>query len=119
MLFDDYFELVTKQKMIQEIKVTSRTHELELLHVAESGKLEPPYHGVSTSLSMCLQKDDVCLTKEKLERICKLSSSETPLTLSQSILLGSYRALYEEDYRKAVVETATASEIALTNAIVV
>lgn len=46
-----------------------------------------------------------------------LASSDTELPLPYRFQLTAYRAIKENDFRKAIVETAVASEIALTQAI--
>lgn len=116
-LFVDYFELVTKQKRVQRVKVHYQSNDLELFCWGAEGKAEHLRDADPIRISAMLSAGEDALTADQLARICKLSSSDKEPELEYRVQLGSYRALGVGDFRKSIIETAVAAEIALTKAI--
>lgn len=116
-LFIELVELLTKQRRTWGVRILDPGHGLDLFCWSESGELERPYEPTSGRIELCSQSADGAMTLSQLQRICSLACAGNDLTLEYRIQLEAYRALNNSDYRKAIIETAVAAEIALTNAI--
>lgn len=113
--FVDYFELVTKQRRNQSLKVQDQRTNADLFCWGPDGKPQRPYEKSPSHIELRLTDRNSLLTRKKLEEICALASANRPIALEYRIQLEAYRALHQGDYRKAIVETAVAAEIAITN----
>ena len=116
-LFVDYVELMTKQLRSQQVRYSSQCGELNLFCWSRDNKPERPYAREPQNIDIFLIPDKRALTVEQFHVACDLASSDSDVALEYRIQLEAYRALRAGDFRKAVVETAVAAEIALTNAI--
>ena len=92
---------------------------LDLFLWNECGKPERPYTGgqVSVCTPTISSLLEVALTRPQFRDACKLASSNAALPVPYQFQLAAYRAIRDEDYRKAVIETAVATEITLTQAL--
>lgn len=116
-LFVDYLELFTKQRMVQHLRITNRTDDLDLFCWDAEQKTERPYEVEPGRLDICFPSDSHALTVAQFEQVCGLASADKELALWYRIQLEAYRALRAEDFRKAIIETAVAAEFVLTSAI--
>ena len=64
-----------------------------------------------------MASDDTLLTMNQLSAICKYGANSSRIGLEYRVLLEAYRAMYLGDYRKAIIESATSAEMALTGGI--
>lgn len=89
---------------------------LDLFLWNECGKPERPYTGgqISVCTPTISSLPEVPLTRLQFRDACKLASSNAALPVPYQFQLAAYRAIRDEDYRKAVIETAVATEITLT-----
>ncbi|HPK33395.1 MAG TPA: hypothetical protein PK510_13305 [Ottowia sp.] len=91
--------------------------DLDLFAWGPDGK-QKRARGVNVSHVTALSEvPDAVPRHEHFRVACALASSGTPLPSPYQFQLAAYRAFEANDYRKAVVETAVAAEIALTNTI--
>ncbi len=63
---------------------------------------------------MTLSSNDTSLKCDQLKLVCKLCSSEKIPSIEYRVLLESYRAFENKDFRKSILEAATAVELSLT-----
>lgn len=115
-LFTDHLELITRQRSGPSFEVHRRTSDFHLFYWT-GGKAASDFDKQPIKITTYLQSNEVALTSAQLQVICGLASSGTALPLEYRVLLESYRANARSDYRTAVIHGATATEIALTNAI--
>lgn len=111
--FIDYFELVTKQRREPSMKIFDRLQNIDLFYWGSDRKPHRPSKNC-TSVEIYEKSRDRHLTQKTLETVCSLASSAKSVSLEHRIQLEAYRAIYQDDYRKAIIETAVAAELAIT-----
>ncbi|WP_139019230.1 MULTISPECIES: hypothetical protein [Acidovorax] len=118
-LFDGFDLFSTRWFANSTTVVSPSPGDLNLFVFDQSGKQERPYKKKGTQVAVYEDPaaPDPALTQTQIEKACMLASSDTELSLPYRFQLAAYRAIKEKDFRKAIVETAVASEIALTQAI--
>mgnify|MGYP003377402004 CR=1 FL=1 len=116
-LFNDYLELITRQRRSQNVQIDGATNNLDLFCWGLDGKADRPYGKDQINIVILMSSDDVSLNSSQLTRITSLASTATELAVELKVQLEAYRALGAGDYRKAIIETAVAAELTLTNAI--
>ena len=117
LLFNDYIELITRQGISQGVQVEGDTSNFDLFRWGVDGKQERPYEKAPDSVVIWESGNDVSLTPVQLTRVADLASASTDLAIELKVQLEAYRALGAGDYRKAIIETAVAAEVVLTNLI--
>lgn len=116
-LFDQYFELITRQRSFSHVEVEPYPSQLDLFRCGGDGKADRPYDTGSPSLSVFTSNtDELLLKREQFVQICALASSLKDPALPYQIQLEAYRAARNGDYRKALVETGAAAELGLASA---
>lgn len=114
----EYFELLSKQWLTAgKTEIVGTCNDLDLFSWSDSGKQVQNYEAEPVRFSMFLNMHPNALSALQFNDICAFASGGIELVREQSMQLDAYRAYSAGDYRKAVIETAVASEIALTNAI--
>lgn len=116
-LFNDYLELITRQRRSQNLRIDGAINNFDLFRWGLDGKADRPYGKDPISIKIRMSSDDVSLNSSQLTRITSLASTATELAVELKVQLEAYRALGAGDHRKAIIETAVAAELALTNAI--
>ena len=97
---------------------SSQPEDLDLFIWNQSGKVErPDIKEPVRIISISSSKPDPALTHAHLLDACRLASNGLDLPEPYRFQLVAHRAIGEKDFRKAIVETAVASEIALTQTI--
>ncbi len=112
--FVDYFELISKQRRAQSLKVLDRLPNVDLFCWGPEGKPQRPYEKLPIRVEIRMPAHDQLLDRDRLCSVCSFASAAKPVALEYRIQLEAYRALYQGDYRKAIIETAVAAELALT-----
>ncbi len=91
---------------------------LDLFVWNEQGKQDHPYTEIPHIFLLNFGPDlDTALSRFQFNDACKLASSNTDLPVPYQFQVAAYRAITDEDFRKAIIETAVAAEIALTQAL--
>jgi hypothetical protein len=111
----DYFRLVTKQYRAMSFKILDQSHDADIFIWDPDGKKERPYDKSPSHIDVRIADRISLLNRERLAKICALASADKPIALEYRVQLEAYNALYQGDFRKAIVETAVAAELALTN----
>ncbi|MFM0320080.1 hypothetical protein PQR36_34745 [Paraburkholderia nemoris] len=115
--FNDFLELITKQRRTRAVEVTGEVSGLHLFYRDAEGKHAWAYDD-NIHVAITTTSADTRLKLAQLKQICRLCSSSVRPSLEYSLQLDAYRALRRADYRKAVIDSATAAEVVLTKAIV-
>lgn len=115
--FDEFLELITKQRRTRAIEVTGEVSGLHLFYRDAEDKHIWVYDD-NIHVTITSSRDDTRLKLTQLKQICSLCSSNVRPSLEYSLQLDAYRALRRADYRKVVIDSATAAEVVLTKAIV-
>ncbi|MBD3653362.1 hypothetical protein [Kangiella sp.] len=112
-IFEDYVKLITKQGTRNIVFSNDMPGNLELIF-CEGAKFEPVSNNSSTYISVEMSSDDMSLHFDQYENAAKLASQFLQPGLQYRMLLESYGARKREDYRKAIIEAASALEVCLT-----
>ncbi|TDY23588.1 hypothetical protein B0G81_3971 [Paraburkholderia sp. BL6665CI2N2] len=115
--FNDFLELITKQRRTRVVEVTGEVSGLHMFYWDADGKHAWAYDD-NIHVTITTTPGDPYLNLAQLKQICSLCSSNVRPSLEYSLQLDAYRALRTADYRKAVIDSATAAEVVLTKAIV-
>jgi hypothetical protein len=115
-LFEQYVVLLTTQNTRRAIEGGDGPSLLELLDVSK-GRPTHISRKRSESITINLSGLDESLHLEQLSEACRLASLQLAPRLEYAMLLESYYARRSADYRKAIIEAATALEICLTGRI--
>jgi hypothetical protein len=110
-LFEQYVTLLTTQKT--RVSDESGPGHLELL-TYEEDKLTYIPTTRTHHMTVYMGGGDESLHFEQLEKAASFSSKNLSPRLEYKMLLQAYIARHEEDYRKAIIEAASALEISLT-----
>jgi hypothetical protein len=116
-----FVEYVTgKGQVCASIKRNLSFSDLFLFYRGQNGKLEYAYDTSNklTTSTICIDDDykkDKRINYEKLRDICGYCSEKKKFKLEHEIMLEARRAFHSEDFRKAVLDSATAAELVLTN----
>lgn len=113
-LWFDYLRLHTKQEKKLPFYIKTKEEDLYLFYIDENFKSAKPYRNTPKRLTIDLPSESSALTLDQMIRISSLASANTPLEIELEFQLSAYKALGNEDYRKAIIETAVAAEIYLT-----
>ena len=116
-LFNDYFELITRQRRSRNQRIDVDAHNFDLFRWGSDNQPERPYTKEPIKIEIRMLSDDLLLTPAQLTKITSLASTLTELAIELKVQLEAYRALGVSDFRKAIIETAVAAELALTNAV--
>lgn len=112
-LFEEYVKLITKQGTSKKVFGGDGPGHLELLS-NNATNLKHISRTSPTSISIEINSDDESLHLEKFIEAAQLSSNGLQPRLQYQMLLEAYSARRNEDYRKAIIEAATALEVCLT-----
>lgn len=116
-LFQQYFELVTKQRNFSQVESEECSARFDLFRWGSSGKADRPYDRKSPSLTIFTSdNDDLLLKPNQFAEICALASASKEPALHYRIQLEAYRAARSGDFRKAIIEAGTAAELGLARA---
>jgi hypothetical protein len=116
-LFNQYFDLVTKQRSLPSIEVAPYPGELDLFRWGSDRKVDYPYAKEVPSIAISVANSDELLLKpDQFRSVCDLASSLRDPALPYRVQLEAYRAARSGDFRKALVETGSAAELGLTQA---
>ena len=116
-LFVNYVYLVTKQNRDNNIEINQKSVNLDFFYWGNDKKAVRPYDDAPSEISITMRDDQTTLTKKQFKKICTWISENKELSIEFLIQLEAYSAHKNKDYRKAIIETAVASEIAITKAI--
>src|SRR4030042_1841074 len=112
-LFEQYVTLLTTQYTRNRVSGGDGPAWLELLFEEDSGLKHIP-RITPTSITVEMGGVDESLHIEQLREVAQLASSGLYPRLQYRMLLEAYSARRNEDYRKAIIEGATALEVCLT-----
>ncbi|MCK5555434.1 MAG: hypothetical protein KAI76_04290 [Alphaproteobacteria bacterium] len=115
-LFEQYVMLLTTQNIRCGTTGGDGSGHIELFDNRKD-KLNYISRSSSVNMTYYIYGDDVSLHLDQLKEAASLSSKNLPLRLEYQMLLQAYRAIMGEDYRKAIIEAASALEISLTKRI--
>ena len=113
-LFHEYVVLLTRQNTRCRVSGGTGPGDLELLlqdsdGVKHIGKTDPE------TISIEMSSEDESLHLKQFEEASHFASLRLRPRLEYRLMLGAYRARRDADYRKALIEAATALEVCLTN----
>lgn len=110
--------LSTRWLVDSYVVLNSEPEDLDLFIWNQSGKVERPYVQATVEvISSYSSNPDPALTQSHFLDACRFASNGLDLPEPYRFQLVAHRAIGEKDFRKAIVETAVASEIALTQTI--
>jgi hypothetical protein len=115
LLFNDYLEVITRQRRSQNLQISQNAGNFDLFRWGPDGKADRPYTKDPSQIIIRLSSEETLLTPAQLTRIASFASASMELSMELKIQLESYRALRIGDYRKAIIETAVSAELALTS----
>ncbi|MFC1554873.1 hypothetical protein ACFL7D_09580 [candidate division KSB1 bacterium] len=115
-LFEQYVKLLTTQHTRNKVSGGDGSGRLDLLYDIDKN-LEHIYRSTPTTITIEIGREDESLHIEQLRETVNLASGGYQPKLQYRILLEAYRARKDKDYRKAIIESATALEICLTERI--
>lgn len=116
-LFEQYFELVTKQRSFSRIESDPYPNQLDLFRWGLDGKPDRPYDREPHSATIYTSRaGEFLLKSNQFAQVCDLASSSKEPALHYQIQLEAYRAMHSSDYRKAIIETGIAAELGLMQA---
>lgn len=113
--FFDFHDLLTKAP-VKRVSRSSDSVQHELFILDANNYKSVPYQQI-IRLSSPITMGQYAVSKANFINICRLCSDDCQPSLPYRFQLLAYRALMEKDYRKAVIESAVATEIVLTEAI--
>ena len=111
----DFHDLITKRPLALSITILNEQPNADLFCWGANGRQERPYDISPSDGVVVAYSGYGALTREKLQKICNLASTDKPIALEYRIQLEAYRGYSRSDYRKAIIETAVAAELAITN----
>lgn len=112
-LFEQYVALLTEPKTRRRRSASNRTDRIELL--ADDGhELRLIQSDEPRVFTIYMSETDDSLHLENLKEACRLSSLGVSPRLEYQLMLEAYSARRNADYRKAIIEAATALEVSLT-----
>ena len=114
--FFGYYDLFFKHKLSlsgSPSDLQPKTPTLDLFAL-EDGKRKQILYGAPETFQICIDRDYPKCVKGQFERICQLASDGREMPLAYQIQLSAYTAFADRDLKKAIVETASATEIALS-----
>ena len=112
-MFEDYVKLITKQGTRNRVSGGDGPGHLELLF-CENSKLKHISNNSKTTISIEMSNDDESLHLDQYIEAAKLASQFLQPRLHYRMMLESYGARKRGDYRKAIIEAASALEVCLT-----
>jgi len=115
-LFNEYLELICEQRYEDSIELIGGLSGFDLL-VWEGGVSRSPLKVVQNIVWTTRLSESSGFTKEQLKTLCTYCNSLKAPALEYRLQNEAYRALRMKDYRKAIIETAAAAELVLTNAV--
>jgi hypothetical protein len=115
-LFLEYYELISKQRLLSNLKFTNNADNLELYHINKTNNFKSLQNSNPGEIQITLNTDPY-MNKQSFITICDYCSTSMELALEYRVILEAYRAFRSHDYRKSIIESATAAEVALEKAI--
>lgn len=116
-LFERYVILLTTQHTRQIVTTDEGPGSIELLYNDEHGNLKHVFRHSTTTIGIIEYGIDDSMHLHHFKEAAQLSSENFEPRLEYSLLLEAYNARGNGDFRKAIIEAATALEICLTNRI--
>jgi len=113
-LFEQYVKLFTPQRTSGAHVVSESPGPIRLF-VEESNQLRPVSTNREMRINIYMSWKDESLHLDKLKEACRLSSLGLHPRLEHQLMLEAYSARNNADFRKAIIEAATALEVVLTN----
>lgn len=115
-LFEKYVMLLTKQHTFDQISRIDGPANLELL-LKGKNKLDHISSKISNTIHFIVRKEDEYLHYDQFVEASRLSSKLLKPRLEYQLLLDAYIARRNQDYRKVIIESASALEVCLTSRI--
>jgi hypothetical protein len=115
-LFNEYLECICDSRYEDSMKITGS--KCIDLFVWDGSKSRAPIKANQITICTTLLNEFSGFTKKQLQTICKYCNSLKAPPLEYRLQNEAYRALRQKDYRKAIIETAAAAELAFTNAVI-
>lgn len=112
-LFDIYVALLTRRDMSRSSVSSMYNSRLELPSFNKNRGPDRA-HDLRNPVLIQVSLDDPVLNRDQFRRICRWCSSGKRPSLEYRLMFEAYQAWNKQDYRKAVIESATAAEVALT-----
>jgi len=116
------------QSFYQYLRLTTKQNTMKTINMKNEHNPNIRLYNVNTNLyefqnNLCIsvikRDDEHNLNLTKLKEVCELASTGKFPKLEYKLLLEAYDARLNNDYRKAIIESATALEICLTNRIMI
>ncbi len=115
--FINYVNFLTKQNRQQHLQISTFARGLDLFYWGENNKQIRPTDNGEITIHIRGNLGDVSLSKKQLKIICIKMLKGESLRSEYLIQLEAYKTHSVGDYRKAIIESAVAAEIAITSAI--
>lgn len=116
-LFEKYVSLFTKQNLINPKHITISLGcgpgSLQL-YLINDNELEAITNHVRQPITFIIGNEDVSLHYNQFAEACRLASKQLKPRLEYQLLLDAYLARSNDDYRKVIIEGASALEVSLT-----
>ncbi len=117
-LFKQYIQLLTTQYTMGENRIVIDRYKNLMLFEFPNDKFEHVPNSQHDALAIEIGGKDTSIHLIHLQEACRLASLQAEPRLEYALLLEAYSAKAVGDYRKAIIETATALEVGLTNRII-
>ncbi|MBK7378566.1 MAG: hypothetical protein IPJ03_06115 [Ignavibacteriales bacterium] len=115
-LFEKYTKLLTKQHTKNQVFVKNEPPRLKLIS-QESNKLKKITSNFYNEIAIVDWQEDTSLHYNQLVTASQFSSKRLKPRLEYELLLDAYVARSKDDYRKVILEGASALEVCLTSRI--
>jgi hypothetical protein len=113
-LFEQYVKLFTPYRTSGARVVSESTGPIRLL-IDDGNQLRHISTNRAMTINVYMSQKDESLHLDGLKEACRLSSLGLHPRLEYQLMLEAYSARNSGDFRKAIIEAATALEVALTN----
>lgn len=114
--FAQFVMLLTTQNSWKRVEYLNKSGDLRIVESKENG-LEHISNNSAIPITFYCSRIDTSLNLTNFKEACRLASLKHIPRLEYEILLEAYKARRNSDYRKAIIEAATALEICLTERI--
>jgi hypothetical protein len=115
-LFNEYLECICESRYEDSLEIIGGLKGVNLL-VWNGSNSRSPVKAAQTIICTTILNELSGFTKNQLQTICAYCNSLKAPPLEYRLQNEAYRALRQKDYRKAIIETAAAAELAFTNAV--
>jgi hypothetical protein len=116
--FADHTDVVTRQSLSGGIHTHPDHHTARFLYrIEDQDRFEWCERGRPPAVTVIVPNKKYAMTLDQFRTVSTMCSDQKDVSLAYKMQVLAYRALSERDCRKAVVETATAAELCLTECI--